>query len=73
MTVRHAGTYGGATGLLLGIVVVLVCNVPIAEAAYRLLALAMCGALMGAMLVWLDTLLPRAEERKPTEAGRWQP
>jgi small basic protein len=67
MMVRYISAYGGIAGLLLGIVITLVYDLPISDAAYRLLVLSICGAWMGAILSWLNHLLPQSEEIKSTE------
>lgn len=71
MTARLASTYGGVTGFLLGVAVVLIYDMPLLDAGYRVLALSACGAWMGAILVWLDQLLPQNsddEEASGTES-----
>ena len=68
MTARLASIYGGVAGLLVGVAIALVNNMPMADAFYRLLALSACGAWMGAVLVWLDQLLPSEEARKSNKA-----
>jgi len=68
MTARLASTYGGVTGFLVGTAIALVYDMPLSEASYRLLALSICGAWMGAFLVWLDQLLPNEEEQESSKA-----
>jgi small basic protein len=67
MMVRYVSAYGCIAGFLLGIVITLVYDLPVNDAAYRLLILSICGAWMGAILSWLDHLLPQSEEIKSTE------
>ena len=70
MTARFAGIYGGVAGFLVGVAIALVYNVPMTDAFYRLLALTICGAWMGAMLIWLDQLLPHEDEQESSKAER---
>ncbi|ATX82937.1 hypothetical protein Ga0123462_2102 [Mariprofundus ferrinatatus] len=67
MKARYISAYGGIAGFLLGTVITLVYNLPFADAAYRLLTLSICGAWMGAIIAWLDHLLPKNEERDSVE------
>ena len=67
MSVRYVSTYGGVTGLLLGIIVVLIYDLPLIEGGFRVLTLGVCGAWMGAILAWLDQLLPQKESDESTE------
>ena len=67
MKVRDISTYGGIAGFLLGTVITLVYDMPLGDAAFRLLALSICGAWMGAIICWLDHLLPKSEEQNSAE------
>ncbi len=67
MMTRDMSAYGGITGFLLGTVIALVYDMPLGDAAYRLLVLSICGALMGAIFSWLDHLLSPSEEQKLAE------
>jgi len=57
MSTSHAATCGGVAGLLLGVIIALINDMQLADAAYRLLILAMCGAWMGSILATLNDLL----------------
>ena len=57
MPTRHAAACGGVAGLLLGVFIALLTDMQVADAAYRLLILAMSGAWMGAILAMLNDLL----------------
>lgn len=63
MTVRDVSACGGIAGFLLGTVITLVYDMPLADAAYRLLILSVCGAWMGALFSWLDHLLLHDNEQ----------
>lgn len=67
MTARLASTYGGVTGLLIGMAIVLTYDLPLTDSFYRLLALTACGAWMGGILAWLDQLLPEQNEQESSE------
>jgi hypothetical protein len=67
MTVRYISAYGGIAGFLLGTVIALVYDMPLGDAAFRLLTLSVCGAWMGAIISWLDHLLPQSEEQDSVE------
>jgi len=63
MKTRYISAYGGIAGFLLGTVIALVYDMPLGDAAYRLLTLSICGAWMGAIFSWLDHLLLHNEEQ----------
>ena len=67
MPTRHAAACGGIFGFLLGVIIVLVYDMQVADAAYRLLILAMSGAWMGSILAWLDELLMLDSNGSPDE------
>lgn len=67
MKARYISAYGGIAGFLLGTVITLVYDMPLADAAYRLLTLSICGAWMGAIFSWLDHLLPQSEGHDSTK------
>jgi hypothetical protein len=67
MTARYISAYGGIAGFLLGTVITLVYDMPLGDAAFRLLTLSICGAWMGAIFFWLDHLLPQSKERDSVE------
>jgi hypothetical protein len=57
MPTSHAAACGGIAGLLLGVFIALINDMPFADAAYRLMILAMGGAWMGSILATLNDLL----------------
>jgi len=57
MQPSHAAVCGGVAGLLLGVIIAIINDLQLADAAYRLLILAMSGAWMGSILATLDDLL----------------
>ncbi len=65
MTTRYISAYGGIAGFLLGTVIALVYDMPLGDAALRLLTLSICGAWMGAIFSWLDRFLLHNEKRDP--------
>ena len=67
MTVRYVSAYGGIAGFLLGTVVILICDMSLGDASFRLLTLSICGAWMGAIFSWLDHLLTQNEEQDSAE------
>ncbi len=54
----HACVSGALTGLLFGSAVCLIQNIAISDALFRIFILSSAGAWMGAMLAWLNQLLP---------------
>ena len=67
MTTRDLSAYGGAAGFLLGTAIALVYDMPLVDAAFRLLTLSICGAWMGAIFSWLNRFLLQNEERDSVE------
>lgn len=67
MKIRYISAYGGIAGLLLGTVITLVYDMPFGDAAVRLLTLSVCGAWMGAIIAWLDQILPEAGEHETSD------
>jgi len=57
MPTHHAAACGGIAGFLLGVIIALIYDMQIADAAYRLLILSLSGAWMGCILAILDELL----------------
>jgi len=57
MPTSHAAACGGIAGLLLGVIIALINDMQLSDAAYRLLILAMSGAWMGSILATLNDLL----------------
>ena len=57
MPTRYAAIYGGAIGFLFSVVIVLIYDIGIVDAAYRSLILTMVGAWIAATLAGLDDLL----------------
>jgi len=67
MPTLHAAACGGIAGLLLGVFIALLNDMQVADAAYRLFILAMCGAWMGSILAVLNDLLMPDND---TQSGR---
>lgn len=57
MSARYVAACGGLAGLLIGFAIVLVRDMDIANALYRMAVLTMGGAWMCGILAWLDELL----------------
>ncbi|OIO68432.1 MAG: hypothetical protein COW19_03815 [Zetaproteobacteria bacterium CG12_big_fil_rev_8_21_14_0_65_55_1124] len=57
MPTHHAAACGGIAGLLLGVIIALINDMQVTDAAYRLLILALGGAWMGSILAMLNALL----------------
>jgi len=58
MPMHLASLYGACMGLLAGVVIALLFNLDMADSIYRTGILTLCGAWMGLLLAWLNTLLP---------------
>ncbi len=56
---------GALIGLLLGGAICLIQNIAISEALFRVFILSSAGAWMGAMLAWLNQLLPSKSDHPP--------
>jgi len=69
MPMHLASLYGACMGLLAGIVIALLFNLDMADSIYRTTILTVCGAWMGLLLAWLNTLLPEhhADESKSSQ------
>jgi len=59
----HAALTGSLTGLLFGLAICLIQNIPVTDALFRILVLTFAGAWMGVMLAWLNLLLPTRHEQ----------
>jgi len=59
----HAGLTGSITGMLFGLAICLIQNIPVTDALFRILILAFSGAWMGVLLAWLNLLLPTHHEK----------
>ncbi|TLS66701.1 hypothetical protein FE236_01445 [Mariprofundus erugo] len=58
MQLPHAALAGSLTGLLFGLAVCLIQNIPVVDSLYRIMILTFAGAWMGMLLAWLNQLLP---------------
>jgi len=69
MPMHLASLYGACMGLLAGIVIALLFNLDMGDSIYRTSILTVCGAWMGLLLAWLNTLLPnhKADESKSAQ------
>jgi len=63
MLSRHAAACGFSIGLLTGIAIAMFLNLEIADAAYRIIVLAIGGAWMGILLACLNDLLLPSQNR----------
>lgn len=63
MPMHLASLYGACLGLLAGIVIALLFDLDMADSIYRTSILSVCGAWMGLLLAWLNTLLPSAQSK----------
>jgi len=63
MLSRHAAACGVSIGLLTGIAIAMCLNLKLADAAYRIIVLAVGGAWMGVLLAYLNDLLPSSQHR----------
>lgn len=59
----HAALTGSLTGMLFGLAICLIQNIPISDALFRILILTFAGAWMGVLLAWLNLLLPTRHDR----------
>jgi len=63
MQVKHAAIAGSSIGLLAGIAICTVIGASFTDSLFRVAVLAVAGAWMGVLLVWLnDILMPRDSE-----------
>ncbi len=58
MKTTHAALSGAMTGLLFGLFICLVRDIPVADSLFRIGVLSAAGAWMGVLLAWLNELLP---------------
>jgi len=58
MSPAQAGIAGCLTGILFGLAICLIQNIPLVDSLFRILILALAGAWMGVLLAWLNVLLP---------------
>ncbi|MDX8392188.1 MAG: hypothetical protein R8K53_06445 [Mariprofundaceae bacterium] len=70
MNIRGATVYGICLGLLSGIIITLLFNLDLANAAYRTLILSISGGWMGMLLAWLYSLLQPEAEKANELAGK---
>ncbi|HCS13458.1 MAG: hypothetical protein COS82_09650 [Zetaproteobacteria bacterium CG06_land_8_20_14_3_00_59_53] len=63
MPMHLASLYGACLGLLAGVVITLLFNLEMADSVYRTGLLTVCGAWMGLLLAWLNTLLSAAQKK----------
>ncbi|MDQ6993367.1 MAG: hypothetical protein Q9M31_07810 [Mariprofundus sp.] len=68
----QAGLSGSLIGLLFGLAICLIQNIPIADAMLRMLILTFAGAWMGILLAWLNLLLPtnKPHDSEPQDTSR---
>ncbi len=69
MPSRHAAACGISIGLLTGIAIAMCLDLEVADAAYRIAVLAVCGAWMGALLACLNDLLSSPQNQN---SGHWK-
>jgi len=60
----HACVSGALIGLLFGVAICLIQNISIHEALFRVFILTAAGGWMGAMLAWLNQLLPSTSDHQ---------
>jgi len=65
MNPTQAALSGAMTGLLFGLFICLVRDIPVADSLFRIGVLTAAGAWMGVLLAWLNALLP---EQRPDES-----
>jgi len=73
MSMKHATIYGICLGLLSGIIVALLFNLNLADAAYRTLILSVSGGWMGMLLALLQSILQPPEHNPSEHSGKTQP
>lgn len=73
MRMHLASLYGACLGLLAGIVITLLFRLDMADSIYRTGLLSICGAWMGLLLSWLNTLLPAAHNKAAGHKDRTSP
>lgn len=72
MPMHLATLYGACLGILAGIVISLLFNLDIADSIYRTSILTVCGAWMGLLLSWLNSLLPAPHAGQESHEGAGQ-
>jgi len=73
MNVRDATVYGICLGLLSGMVITLLFDLDLADAAYRTLILSIGGGWMGMLLAWLNSLLQPETEEAAEQVEKYRP
>ncbi|MDX8402218.1 MAG: hypothetical protein R8K47_06260 [Mariprofundaceae bacterium] len=68
MSPVQAALPGAMTGLLFGLFICLIRDIPVADCLFRIGVLAAAGAWMGVLLAWLNELLPDRLDSDAIEA-----
>ncbi len=58
MNPTQAATSGAMTGILFGLAICMIRDIPLADSLFRTAVLGAAGAWMGVLLCWLNQLLP---------------
>ncbi len=69
MKPAHAALSGAMTGLLFGLFVCLLRDIPAADSLFRIGVLTAAGAWMGVLLAWLNELLPERADADRADSG----
>ena len=70
MQVKHAAIAGTSIGILAGSAICLIIGASLSDALFRISILAVAGAWMGILLVWLSDLLTANNQGKMTHGHR---
>ena len=70
MQVKHAAIAGTSVGILSGIAICTIIDASLSDAIFRISILAIGGAWMGMMLVWLDDLLTPNDQGRDSHGHR---
>jgi hypothetical protein len=70
MQVKHAAIAGSSIGILSGIAICTIIDASLSDALFRISILAIGGAWMGMMLVWLDELLTPGDQSRGGHRSR---
>jgi len=72
MNTHYATAFGICLGLLSGIVITLLFDLDLADAAYRTLILSIGGGWMGMLLAWLNSLLQPETESTAEQVEKYR-
>jgi len=70
MQIKHAAIAGSSIGILSGIAICTIIDASLSDTIFRVSILAIGGAWMGMMLVWLDDLLTPDDQSRGSHGSR---